>query len=83
MQKLFVILFFPISIHTVFQCPQAQFTRHSIRTCDYSNILGSVCTYDCDPGYEIPGTGTSQDITCTKAGWDSTYPQCQGKKSYK
>jgi len=46
----------------------------------YSNnrVVGSVATYECDPGYELSGPIDSQR-TCNLSGWSGSEIICTGE----
>lgn len=49
-------------------------------SCTNGNEIGSTCTYECEPGYDLVGDGITK---CTEqrigATWNQQAPECKGR----
>ncbi|XP_071484069.1 uncharacterized protein [Diadema antillarum] len=67
---------------TVFRCPPLQAPSHGSLIDCTSRIFGSVCSFQCNEGYELTGPSNR---SCelhggqAPASWDGTQPKCQAK----
>ena len=60
-------------LHSV-RCTEDIGIENGEAVCSDGNFYGSLCVFECEPGYSIRGTTT---MTCENFGWNNPSPFCE------